>query len=208
MTKRLDSKFHICKKFQQNIWNHPKLHKKLKSLKTTKLSSFSNQTEYSVRLLAKQKLKGFYCNISEKQFRVLLDKSSKFKGIQIDNFIRILESRLDTVLYRSKFAVSFYQARQLINHGIVFINGRKVQSPGYQLKSMDVVEIKDIYINKIQKNIIDFYKEIQENDLLFPSYLEIDLSTMKMIFLYIPNKSDIHYPVQMDTKKVMEYYSR
>ena len=145
MTKRIAQKHKIDRRLSVNLWGRPKSPFNLRKYRpgqhgqkhTGKLS------DYGVQLNAKQKLKGYYGNLNERQFRNCYKEAIRQKGDSGENLIAILERRLDTVVYRSKFVPTVFAARQFINHGHVKVNGKRVNIASYLLKESDVVEVKD-----------------------------------------------------------------
>ncbi len=205
MSKRIEAKFKINRRLGVNLWgrgksplargkeNPPGQH----GARRKKVSDFGTQ------LMAKQKLKGYYGNISEKQFRKLYDEAVRRRGDTSENLIELLERRLDAVVYRLKFAVSPFQARQIINHGHIQVNGRRVNIPSFQVKDGDEVSVK---IKSKDLAIVLEAAGSTERDV--PEYLEVDHKDMKGKFIRAPKLSDVPYPVQMEPNLVIEFYSR
>jgi small subunit ribosomal protein S4 len=165
--------------------------------KRRKLSDYGNQ------LFAKQKLRFYYGDITEKQFRKIYDKASRIKGDTSEILIELLERRLDAIVYRMKFVPTIFAARQLVNHGHVKVNGKRVNIPSYTVKDGDEISIKEQskQINLIQEAIVSQEREI-------PEYLEVDTKDLKGRFLRAPLMHDVPYPVTMEPNLVIEYYSR
>jgi small subunit ribosomal protein S4 len=205
MTKRLQAKYKIDRRMGENIWGRPKSPVNRREYgpgqhgqrRKGKLSDFGTQ------LRAKQKLKGYYGNISEKQFRKYYDKATRMKGDSGDNLIGLLERRLDAVVYRSKFASTVFAARQFVNHGHVKVNGRKVNIPSYSVRVGDVIEVKD---ESKQLTIVLEASQLGERDV--PEYYETDHGKMTTKFMRIPAPSEVPYPVMMEPNLVIEFYSR
>ncbi len=162
-----------------------------------KLSDYGNQ------LFAKQKLRFYYGDITEKQFRKIYDKASRIKGDTSEILIELLERRLDAIVYRMKFVPTIFAARQLVNHGHVKVNNKRVNIPSYTVKDGDEISIKEQskQINLIQEAIVSQEREI-------PEYLEVDTKDLKGRFLRAPLMHDVPYPVTMEPNLVIEYYSR
>lgn len=162
-----------------------------------KLSDYGNQ------LFAKQKLRFYYGNITEKQFRKIYEKASRIKGDTSEILIELLERRLDAIVYRMKFVPTIFAARQLVNHGHVKVNNKRVNIPSYTVKDGDEISIKEQskQINLIQEAIVSQEREI-------PEYLEVDTKDLKGRFLRAPLMHDVPYPVTMEPNLVIEYYSR
>jgi small subunit ribosomal protein S4 len=205
MTKRMESKYKIDRRMGENIWGRPKSPVNRREYgpgqhgqrRKGKLSDFG------VQLKAKQKLRGYYGNISEKQFRRVYDDALRMKGDSGANMIGLLERRLDAVVYRAKFVPTVFAARQFINHGHIQVNGRRVNIPSYRLKVGDVVEVKE---KSKQLPMVLEAQALAERDT--PDYIEVDGSKMSAKFLRVPGYSDVPYPVQMEPHLVVEYYSR
>ena len=153
--------------------------------------------------MAKQKLKGYYGNISEKQFRKYYEEAVRRKGDTSQNLIELLERRLDAVCYRLKFAITPFAARQFISHGHLLVNGKRVNIPSYLVRDGDTIEVKDK-----SKQLAMVLDAAQSGERDVPEYLEVDHRAMKGRFSRAPKLSDVPYPVQMEPNLVVEYYSR
>ncbi|MBN2752581.1 MAG: 30S ribosomal protein S4 [Rhodospirillaceae bacterium] len=160
-------------------------------------------TDYGTQLMGKQKLKGYYANISERQFRRYYDEASRRTGDAGENLIGILESRLDAMVYRMKFVPTMFAARQVVSHGHVKVNGRRVNVPSYQLRAGDVVEIRE---SSKQMALILEAMESGERDI--PDYIDVDHKAMKGTYVRMPKLADVPYPVSMEPNLVVEFYSR
>jgi small subunit ribosomal protein S4 len=160
-------------------------------------------SDYGTQLRAKQKLKGYYGNISEKQFRRYYAEAIRLRGDSGENLIGLLERRLDAVVYRSKFAATPFAARQFVNHGHIRVNGKRVNIASYQVKVGDLIEVKDA---SKQLVIVLEASQLAERDV--PDYIEIDHTKMTAKFARTPNLSEVPYPVQMEPSLVVEFYSR
>jgi small subunit ribosomal protein S4 len=205
MTKRAESKYKIDRRMGQNIWGRPKSPVNRREYgpgqhgqrRKGKMSDFGTQ------LRAKQKLKGYYANISEKQFRRYYQEAVRMKGDAGDNLIGLLERRLDAVIYRAKFAPTPFAARQFVNHGHVKVNGRRVNISSYQVRIGDLIEVKEA---SKQLAIVLESVALAERDV--PDYYEVDHSKMTAKVTRIPLPSDVPYPVVMEPNLVIEFYSR
>ena len=205
MTKRIDAKHKIDRRLGENIWGRPKSPVNRREYgpgqhgqrRKGKLSDFGTQ------LRAKQKVKGYYGNISEKQFRRYYHEALRLKGDSGENLIGLLERRLDAVVYRAKFVATVFAARQFINHGHVKVNGRRVNIGSYQLKVGDVVEVKE---SSRELAVVLEATQLPERDT--PDYIEVDYKKMTAKFVRVPALSDVPYPVQMEPSLVIEFYSR
>ena len=205
MTKRVAQKHKIDRRLSVNLWGRPKSPFNLRKYRpgqhgqkhTGKLS------DYGVQLNAKQKLKGYYGNLNERQFRNCYKEAIRQKGDSGENLIAILERRLDTIVYRSKFVPTVFAARQFINHGHVKVNGKRVNIASCLLKEGDVVEVKDK--SKEMALVVESMKS-QERDI--PGYITVDEKKCSSTFLRTPQFTEVPYATQMDPKLVIEYYSR
>jgi small subunit ribosomal protein S4 len=205
MSKRIEAKHKIDRRLGENIWGRPKSPVNRREFgpgqhgqrRKGKLSDFG------VQLRAKQKLKGYYGNISEKQFRKIYEEASRQKGDTSENLIGMLESRLDAVIYRAKFVPTVFAARQFVSHGHVKVNGSRVNIASYVCKPGDKIEIKD---KSKQLAIVLESAQLPERDV--PDYVDVDHSKMVATFARRPGLSDVPYPVQMEPNLVVEFYSR
>ena len=205
MTKRLASKHKVDRRLKVNLWGRPKSpfnsrnyppgqHGKAKK---GKLSDYGTQLE------AKQKMKFYYGNMNERQFRNVYRKAIQKKGNTTENLVGFLERRLDTVAYRAKFATTVFSARQLINHGHIKVNGKKVNIPSYLVKAEDTIEIKDK-----SKDIVMIVGALMNKEREVPDYIQMDEKNKKATLTRIPKFSEVPYPVIMEPNLVIEYYSR
>ena len=205
MTKRLASKHKVDRRLKVNLWGRPKSpfnsrnyppgqHGKAKK---GKLSDYGTQLE------AKQKMKFYYGNMNERQFRNVYRKAIQKKGNTTENLVGFLERRLDTVVYRAKFATTVFSARQLINHGHIKVNGKKVNIPSYLVKAEDTIEIKDK-----SKDIVTIVGALVNKEREVPDYIQVDEKNKKATLTRIPKFSEVPYPVIMEPNLVIEYYSR
>lgn len=204
MTKRIRAKHKIDRRLRVNLWGRPKspfntreygpgLHGQRRR----------KQSNYGTQLQAKQKLKGYYGSVGEKQFRRYYADAVRQKGDTSENLIGILESRLDAVIYRMKFVPTVFAARQFVNHGHIRVNGKRVNIPSYRVKEGDIIEVKD------KSRDLDLVLEAAgspERDV--PDYIDVDHAKMRGTYLRVPVLGDVPYPVQMEPNLVVEYYSR
>ena len=205
MTKRLKSKHKIDRRLRVNLWGRPKSPLNSRSYPPGQhgQSKSSKPSDFGVQLMAKQKLKSYYGNMNERQFRNLYKKAIMSKGNTAENLIGLLERRLDAVVYRAKFSTTIFSARQLINHGHVKVNGKKVNISSYQLKEEETVEIRD---KSKQLAFIDIALANKERDV--PEYLQVDEKNRKVKLVRVPKFEEVPYPVVMEPSLVIEYYSR
>jgi small subunit ribosomal protein S4 len=205
MTKRLKSKHKVDRRLKANIWGRPKSPFNSRAYPPGQHGQGrkGKPTDYGIQLQAKQKLKAYYGNINERQFRNIYRKALSKKGDTTENLIALLESRLDTVIYRAKFALTVFSARQLINHGHVKVNGKKVNIGSYVLNEDDTIEIRD---KSKQLAFIDIARASKERDA--PEYIQLDEKNKKVKFVRTPKFEEVPYPVVMEPNLVIEYYSR
>ena len=205
MTKRLASKHKVDRRLKVNLWGRPKSPFNTRNYKPGQhgKSSRGKTSDFGTQLQAKQRLKFYYGNMNERQFRNVFRKALQKRGNTTENFIGLLERRLDTVIYRAKFAITIFSARQLINHGHVKVNGKKVNISSYQLKEEETVEIRD---KSKQLAFIDIALANKEREV--PEYLQVDEKNKKVKFVRIPKLEEVPYPVVMEPNLVVEYYSR
>ena len=160
-------------------------------------------SDYGIQLEAKQKMKFYYGNMNERQFRNIYLKAIQKKGNTSENLVGFLESRLDTIIYRAKFATTVFSSRQLINHGHIIVNGKKVNIPSYSVKANDVIEVK----NK-SKDMAFIAGSLVNKEREVPDYIQMDEKNKKAKLIRIPKFSEIPYPAMMEPNLVIEYYSR
>jgi len=205
MTKRLNAKHKVDRRLKVNLWGRPKSPFNTRNYQPGQhgQSRKSKPTDYGVQLIAKQKLKSYYGNINERQFRNIYRKAIKKRGDTTENLVALLETRLDTVIYRAKFAPTVFSARQLINHGHFKVNKKKVNVSSYLVKEEDLIEVKDKSKSLI---IIEGCLNSKERDV--PEYIQSDGKNKTAKLVRVPKFADIPYPAQMEPKLVIEYYSR
>jgi small subunit ribosomal protein S4 len=208
MTKRSQSKFHICRKLNKNynnLWGLPK-GESLRSVKNEK-NKKKKVSVYGKLLSVKQSLKFFYSNIGERSFKRLLKKSVKSPLTTLDRFVSFLESRLDVVLFRSCFTSSVHKARQIINHGAILVNGKRVRDPSTRISQLDLIEIDSNWLNEdLEKSVILKNVERNFNSRFLPPHLEIDYKTLTIIFLWDPNYKNTYYPIKSNYGVIQRFY--
>ena len=206
MTKRHNAKYKIDRRLGVNLWGRPKSPFNRRNSKPgqhgvqgqrKKLSDYGNQ------LFAKQKLKFYYGDLTERQFRNIFKKASNIKGDTSQILIELLERRLDATVYRMKFVPTIFSARQLVNHGHVKVNGKKVNIASFQVKEEDTIEIRD---KSKTLALIDIALANKEREV--PEYLQLDEKNKKVKFVRVPAFEEVPYPVVMEPNLVIEYYSR
>ena len=205
MTKRAESKYKINRRLGVNLWGRAKspINKREYGPGQHGQRRKQKPTDFGVQLMAKQKLKGYYGNISEKQFRKYYDEAVRRKGDTSENLIELLERRLDAVIYRLKFAITPFAARQFVNHGHIQVNGRRVNIPSFLVRDGDEIEVREK-----SKQLAVVLDAAQSNERDVPDYLEVDHRAMKGRFGRAPKLGDVPYPVTMEPNLVVEFYSR
>jgi small subunit ribosomal protein S4 len=205
MTKRIRAKHKIDRRLSENIWGRPKspLNKRQSrpgqhgERRVSKLSDFGQQ------LRAKQKLKGYYGNISERQFAKIYTEAARLKGSTSEHLIGLLERRLDAIVYRAKFVPTVFAARQFVSHGHVSVNGRRVTIPSYRLRIGDVIEVKEV--SRQLPLVLEAVKSAERD---VPDYVDVDQNKFTAKLTRVPGLSDVPYPVTMEPNLVVEFYSR
>jgi|TARA_B100000959_G_scaffold61197_1_gene64322 small subunit ribosomal protein S4 len=205
MTKRLASKHKVDRRLKVNLWGRPKSPFNSRNYPPGQHGNkrVARPSDYGIQLQAKQKLKSYYGNMNERQFRNCYRKAIKKKGDTVENLIGLLEKRLDIIVYRAKFALTIFSSRQLINHGHIRVNGKKVNIPGYLVKEEDMIELKE---KSKQLAMVDVSLASKERDI--PEYLQLDEKQKKIKFVRTPKFAEVPYPVLMEPNLVIEYYSR
>ena len=205
MSKRIAAKHKIDRRLGQNIWGRPKSPVNNREYGPGQHGQRrkGKVSDFGVQLRAKQKLKGYYANISERQFKNIYYEAIRRTGDTSEHLVGLLESRLDAIVYRAKFVPTVFAARQFVNHGHVKVNGRRVNIPSYKLKVGDVVEVKE---KSKQLALVLEAVSLAERDV--PDYVEVDHSKMTAKLARVPTLTEVPYPVQMEPHLVVEYYSR
>ncbi len=204
MTKRLSSKYKICRRLGVNLWGRPKSPTNKRDYGPGQHGQRRRKpTDYGIQLAAKQKLRGYYGNITEHQFRRTYAEASRIRGDTGENLIGLLERRLDAVVYRLKFVPTVFAARQFVNHGHIKVNGKRVNIPSYRVREGDVIEIKE---KSRELGIVLEAVDSPERDV--PAYLDVDHRKMTGSFIRVPEFAEVPYPVRMEPNLVIEYYSK
>jgi small subunit ribosomal protein S4 len=204
MSKRQQSKYKINRRLGENLWGRPKSPVNRREYGPGQHGQRRRKpSDFGTQLSAKQKLKGYYGNIGEKQFRRYYAEAVRRRGDTGENLIGLLERRLDAVIYRSKFVPTVFAARQFVSHGHILVNGKRVTIASYMVKDGDVVEVK---VKSRELPIVLEAVGSSERDL--PDYLNVDHNKMTSTFLRTPKLADVPYPVQMEPNLVIEFYSR
>ncbi len=204
MSKRLKSKYKLNRRLGENLWGRPKSPVNRRDYGPGQHGQRRRRpSDFGIQLAAKQKLRGYYGNITEKQFHNIYVEATRKRGDTSENLIGLLERRLDAVVYRMKFVPTVFAARQFVNHGHVTVNGQRVNIPSYRVKEGDVVEVRE---KSRQMALVLEASELAERDV--PEYVEVDHSKMRGTFVRTPKFADVPYPVMMEPNLVIEFYSR
>jgi small subunit ribosomal protein S4 len=205
MTKRINAKHKIDRRLKVNLWGRPKSPFNTRAYPPGQhgQNKRGKPTDYGIQLNAKQKLKGYYGNINERQFRNIYRQAITKRGDTTENLIGLLESRLDTVIYRAKFTPTVFAARQLINHGHIKVNKKKVNISSYLVKETDVIEVRE---KSKTLPVIDGSLSSKERDV--PEYIQLDDKNKIAKLIRVPKFAEVPYPVIMEPNLVIEYYSR
>ena len=204
MSKRSESKYKINRRLGVNLWGRAKSPLNRREYGPGQHGQRRKKpSDYGTQLAAKQKLKGYYANIGERQFRRLYEEAARRRGDTGENLIELLERRLDAVVYRMKLAPTPFAARQLINHGHVLVNGRRVNIGSVELRDGDQIELRSK-----AKEMALVIEATQSSERDVPDYVEIDHERMKGRFIRAPKLADVPYPVTMEPNLVVEFYSR
>ena len=205
MTKRLNSKHKVDRRLKVNLWGRPKSPFNTRAYGPGQhgQTKTSKPSDYGIQLQAKQKLKAYYGNINERQFRNIYRKALSKKGDTTENLIALLESRLDTIVYRAKLAPTVFSARQMINHGHIKVNKKKVNISSYSVKETDLIEVREK-----SKKIVMIEGSLQSKERDVPEYIQTDNKNKTVKLVRIPKFSEVPYPIVMEPNLVIEYYSR
>ena len=205
MTKRVRAKHKIDRRLGENIWGRPKSPLNRRESRPGQHGDrrVGKTSDFGQQLKAKQKLKGYYANISERQFVRVYKEAARLKGSTSEHLIGLLERRLDAVVYRAKFVPTPFAARQVVSHGHVTVNGRRVTIPSYRVRVGDIVELREK-----AKQLPLVLEAIKSAERDVPDYIEADHNRMSAKMARVPGLSDVPYPVQMEPNLVVEFYSR
>ncbi|NKD55492.1 MULTISPECIES: 30S ribosomal protein S4 [unclassified Haematospirillum] len=204
MSKRHSAKYKIDRRLGVNLWGRAKSPINKREYGPGQHGQRRKKpSDYGTQLMAKQKLKGYYGNISEKQFRKYYAEAVRRKGDTSENLIGLLERRLDAVVYRMKFVPTVFASRQFINHGHVRVNGRRVNIQSYMVREGDVVSVRDK-----SREMALVMEAVASSERDVPEYMEVDAKALKGTFVRTPKLADVPYPVQMEPNLVVEFYSR
>ena len=206
MSKRESTKYKIDRRMGENIWGRPKSPVNRRNYGPGEHGQSRNKkklSDFGKQLRAKQKLKGHYGDISEKQFRRIYAEADRMRGDTPENLIGLLESRLDILIYRAKFVPTVFAARQFVNHGHVKVNDKRVNIPSYRCRVGDVIEIKD---KSKQLALVLEAISLAERDV--PEYVEVDHTKITAKYIRVPQLNDVPFAVRMEPNLVVEFYSR
>jgi small subunit ribosomal protein S4 len=205
MSKREGSKYKINRRLGANLWGRSKspLNRNRDYGPGQHGQRRKKPSDFGTQLMAKQKLRGYYANIGERQFRRLYEEAARRHGDTGENLIALLERRLDAVVYRMKFVPTPFAARQLVNHGHIRVNGHRVNIASYQVKDGDAIEVRDK-----AKQFALVLEAVKSSERDVPDYLEVDHEKMRGKFVRAPKLADVPYPVPMEPNLVVEFYSR
>ena len=204
MSKRTESKYKIDRRLGVNLWGRPKSPYNKRNYGPGQHGQRRKKpSDFGTQLQAKQRLKGVYGNITERQFRRYFQEAARRRGDTGENLVELLERRLDSVVYRMKLVPTVFAARQFVSHGHITVNGRRVTISSYQVKDNDAIEVKDKA--KQLALVLDATASGERN---VPDYLSVDHTGMKGTFVRAPKIADIPYAAHMEPHLVIEYYSR
>src|ERR1700722_9036542 len=204
MSKRHSAKYKIDRRMGENIWGRPKSPINARSYGPGQHGQRrkSKVSDFGLQLRAKQKLKGYYGNLTEKQFSRTYNEAARRKGNTSENLIALLESRLDAIVYRAKFVPTPFAARQFVNHGHILVNGKRVNIPSYRVKVGDVVQVRER-----SRNMALVLEALQSPERDTPDYIEVDGKGMSAKYVRMPELAEVPYPVKMEPNLVIEFYA-
>ncbi|HPA39466.1 MAG TPA: 30S ribosomal protein S4 [Phenylobacterium sp.] len=204
MSKRHSAKYKIDRRMGENIWGRPKspINQRAYGPGQHGQRRKSKVSDFGLQLRAKQKLKGYYGNLTEKQFARTYAEAARRKGNTAESLIALLEARLDAVVYRAKFVPTVFAARQFVNHGHVLVNGKRVNIASYRVKVGDVVSVRER-----SKNMALVLEALQSSERDWPDYVEVDAKAMTAKFIRAPELAEVPYPVKMEPNLVVEFYA-
>lgn len=205
MTKRTAAKHKIDRRMGENIWGRAKspLNKREYGPGQHGQRRKGKLSDFGTQLRAKQKLKGYYGDLTEKQFRRIYGEAERVAGDTGENLVGLLERRLDALVYRAKFVPTIFAARQFVNHGHVLVNGKPVNIASYRLREGDVVSVREK-----SRQLASIVEAIALTERDVPDYIEIDNQKLTAKLIRTPALSDVPYPVQMEPNLVVEYYAK
>jgi small subunit ribosomal protein S4 len=204
MSKRHSAKYKLDRRMGENIWGRPKSPINSRAYGPGQHGQRRKQkiSDFGLQLRAKQKLKGYYGNLTEKQFSRTYQEAARRKGNTSENLIGLLEARLDAVVYRAKFVPTPFAARQFVNHGHVLVNGKRVNIPSYRVKAGDVVSVRER-----SRNMALVLEALSSGERDTPDYITVDVKGMSATFVRTPELAEVPYPVKMEPNLVVEFYA-
>jgi small subunit ribosomal protein S4 len=204
MSKRHSAKYKIDRRMGENIWGRPKspVNQRQYGPGQHGQRRKSKVSDFGIQLRAKQKLKGYYGNLTEKQFLGIYNEADRRKGNTSENLIGLLESRLDAIIYRAKFVPTPFAARQFVNHGHVLVNNKRVNIASYRCKVGDIVSVRER-----SRNMALVLEALQSSERDIPEYILVGDRGMSVTFNRIPELAEVPYPVKMEPNLVVEFYS-
>ena len=204
MTKRASAKYKIDRRHGQNIWGRPKSPVNRREYGPGQHGQRRKQkiSDFGLQLRAKQKLKGYYGNLTEKQFSRTYEEAARRKGNTAENLVGLLESRLDAIVYRAKFVPTPFAARQFVNHGHVLVNGKRVNIASYRVSDGNVVSVRER-----SRNIALLLEALQSSERDIPEYIAVGDKGLSVTFNRVPELAEVPYPVKMEPNLVVEFYS-
>ena len=204
MSKRHSAKYKLDRRMGENVWGRPKSPINTRAYGPGQHGQRrkSKVSDFGLQLRAKQKLKGYYGNLTEKQFSRTYEEAARRKGNTSENLIALLESRLDAIVYRAKFVPTPFAARQFVNHGHVMVNGKRVNIPSYRCKAGDVVTVRER-----SRNMALVLEALQSQERDTPDYITVEGKSMSATFVRAPELAEVPYPVKMEPNLVIEFYA-
>ncbi|MBW3560134.1 MAG: 30S ribosomal protein S4 [Proteobacteria bacterium] len=204
MSKRHSAKYKIDRRMGENLWGRPKspVNDRAYGPGQHGQRRKSKVSDFGLQLRAKQKLKGYYANLTEKQFRKTYDEAARRRGNTSELLIGLLESRLDAIVFRAKFVPTPFAARQFVNHGHILVNGKRVNIASYRVRPGDTVEVREK-----SRNMALVLEALSSGERDTPDYLEVDPRGMTARFVRVPELAEVPYAVQMEPNLVVEYYA-
>lgn len=205
MSKRIAAKYKISRRIGENLWGRAKdpVGKRNYAPGQHGATRRRKASDFGTQLMAKQKLKGYYGNINERQFRGVYKEAARRKGDTSENLIGLLESRLDAVVYRMGVVATVFAARQFVSHGHILVNNKKVNIPSYTVQEGDVIQLREK-----SRQITVVLESLQSQERRVPDYIEFDEKECKAKFVRMPQLADVPYAVQMEPNLIVEFYSR
>jgi small subunit ribosomal protein S4 len=204
MSKRHSAKYKIDRRMGENLWGRPKSPVNQRSYGPGQHGQRRKQkvSDFGLQLRAKQKLKGYYGNLTEKQFSRTYEEAARRKGNTAENLVGLLESRLDAIVYRAKFVPTVFAARQFVNHGHVTVNGKRVNIASYRVKIGDIVAVREK-----SRNMALVLEAVASSERDFCEYITVDAKGLSATFVRVPELSEVPYPVKMEPNLVVEFYA-